>query len=121
MVRHGENILDDPRKKEKMKEEMDEWTKEIIDYIHHTLNHYPHPEDLEWSTEQIQTLLSDIKELQGHADKLGEIINGQNKKRLELEEKLSNLNNAILNAQEVLKQLLQWRIQKKNIVHGFPY
>jgi len=44
---------------------MDEKTKEEINYILYTLEHYPHPEDLEWSTEQVKSLLSRIKELEG--------------------------------------------------------
>lgn len=42
---------------------MDEKTKKVINFIHYTLEHYPHPEDLEWSTEEIQVLLSYIEQL----------------------------------------------------------
>ena len=70
---------------------MDDTTKKVINYILYTLEHHPTPEDLEWSTEQVQSLLSKIKELQGHADKLGEIITGQTEKRLELENRVKGL------------------------------
>lgn len=43
---------------------MDEHIKSVIKYIHYTLEHYPTPEDLEWSTEQIEALLSHIEELE---------------------------------------------------------
>lgn len=41
--------------------------------------------------EEIDVLLSGVKELQGHCDKLGEIISGQTDKRFELEARIEEL------------------------------
>jgi len=48
-----------------------------INNILYTLEHYPVPEDLEWSTEQVLTLISRIKELEEEREALPEDKEGK--------------------------------------------
>jgi hypothetical protein len=80
-----------------------------INNILYTLEHYPVPEDLEWSTEQVLTLISRIKEL--------EAIN--KKACIELVDSASDLEKAEVKVKKLQEGIERHKAACHNISCGF--